>query len=134
MNRLSWNALSLIAVGSGIGGALRALLVSLVSARAGSGFPVGVLLVNVIGSFVFGLVVRSGVSGAGLSAEARLFLTTGLCGGFTTFSAFSMDVVSGFESGRAMMTAVYVFLSVALSASALWVGMLVAVTYGLGER
>jgi fluoride exporter len=123
---LSLRTLTLVGLGSGIGGVLRALLIASASTRASTDFPVGVLLVNVLGSFVFGVAVHYGVSTSAMSDDTRRFLTTGLCGGFTTFSAFSMDVVGGVSAGRQTMVAVYILLSVVLSAAALWGGMLAA--------
>jgi fluoride exporter len=123
---LSWRAVSLVALGSGIGGGLRAVLLAITAARTTSTFPIGVLLVNVLGSFVFGVAVRYGTESSALPDDTRRFLTAGVCGGFTTFSAFSMDVVSGIEQGRSGTVAVYVALSVLLSAGAVWAGMLTA--------
>jgi fluoride exporter len=122
----SWRAVSLVALGSGVGGGLRAVLLAATATRTSTTFPIGVLLVNVIGSFVFGVAVRYGVERGALTDDARRFLTAGVCGGFTTFSAFAMDVVSGIEQGRTGTVALYAALSVLLSAGALWAGMLTA--------
>ena len=119
-----WRAVLLVAFGSAVGGALRMLLVSFTNARVpAESFPLGVLLVNVIGSFVFGVAIRYGVGSGAMSDSTRLLLTTGLCGGFTTFSAFSMDIVEGLESGRSSMVTMYVFLSLVLGVGAMLMGM-----------
>ncbi len=119
-----WRAVLLVAFGSAVGGALRMLLVSFTNARVpAESFPLGVLLVNVIGSFVFGVAIRYGVGSGAMSDSTRLLLTTGLCGGFTTFSAFSMDIVEGLESGRSSMVTTYVFLSLVLGVGAMLMGM-----------
>lgn len=113
----------LVAAGSAIGGVLRMLLVSATNSRITDTFPVGVLLVNVLGCFVFGVAVRYGVQSGAMSDTTRVMLTTGLCGGFTTFSAFSMDIVKGLETGRMTMITTYVMLSLVLCVGAMLLGM-----------
>jgi fluoride exporter len=119
-----WRLMAVVAGGSAVGGALRMLLVAFTQARMPAAtFPLGVLLVNVIGCFVFGIAVRFGVQSGALSDTTRTLLTTGLCGGFTTFSAFSMDIVEGLEQGRTTMVTTYVFLSLVLGVCAMLAGM-----------
>ena len=113
----------LVALGGGVGSALRAMLVWGTAARIGTSFPLGVLLVNVIGCFVFGVAIRYGVGSAAMSDSTRLMITTGLCGGFTTFSAFSMDILEGLEQGRTVMITTYVCLSLILGVLAMLLGM-----------
>jgi fluoride exporter len=119
----SLTSVLLVAAGSAVGGVLRMLLVSFADTRITDSFPLGVLLVNVIGCFVFGVAVRYGVQSGGMSDTARVMLTTGLCGGFTTFSAFSMDIVTGLERGRMTMITSYVMLSLVLCVGAMLLGM-----------
>ena len=119
----SLTSVLLVAGGSAVGGVLRMLLVSFTDTRITNSFPLGVLLVNVIGCFVFGVAVRYGVQSGGMSDTARVMLTTGLCGGFTTFSAFSMDIVTGLERGRMTMITSYVMLSLVLCVGAMLLGM-----------
>lgn len=115
----------LIVAGGGAIGAGCRHLVNVAALRLfGAGFPVATLAVNVIGSLLMGLLVgwfalRAGGGGQNL----RLFLATGVLGGFTTFSAFSLDVVLLWERGAAGTAAVYVALSVALSVGALLAGL-----------
>ncbi len=113
----------LVALGGGVGSALRAMLVWGTAARVGTSFPLSVLLVNVIGCFVFGLAVRYGVQSNAMSDSTRLLITAGLCGGFTTFSAFGMDIVEGLENGRTTMVTTYVVASIALGVGAMLVGI-----------
>ncbi len=120
---LTMRNLLLVAVGGGVGSALRAMLVWGTAARIGTSFPLGVLLVNVIGCFVFGVAIRYGVGSAAMSDSTRLMITTGLCGGFTTFSAFSMDILEGLEQGRTVMITTYVCLSLILGVLAMLLGM-----------
>ena len=83
----------IVFLGAGIGGALRHG-VNAGSARLwGYGFPFGTLIVNVAGSFLMGLLAGYFAFRPGIGQHARLFLTTGILGGFTTFSAFSLDTV-----------------------------------------
>ncbi len=119
----SLRGVMIVAFGSAIGGALRAILVSVTATRVTASFPLGVLLVNVIGSFVFGVAIRYGVQTGSMSDSTRMLITTGLCGGFTTFSAFSMDIVDGLEQGRSTMVTTYVLASLVLGVGALLFGM-----------
>ncbi len=115
-----------VALGGAIGASLRHL-VNLASLRLmGPNFPWGTITVNVIGSFAMGLFVEMLVRKMGGSQELRLFVATGLLGGFTTFSAFSLDVASLWDRGAATMTFAYVAGSVVLSIAALFAGLAIA--------
>ncbi len=125
-----WRAVLAVAGGSAVGGVLRLLLVSFASTKVTAAFPIGVLAVNVIGSFVFGVAIRYGLQGGGISETTRLLITTGLCGGFTTFSAFSMDIVDGLERGRSSMVTTYILASLMLGVGALLAGLAVGRALG----
>ena len=113
----------IVFLGAGIGGALRHG-VNVVSARLfGFGFPYGTLIVNVVGSFLMGLLAGYFAFRPGLSQHARLFLTTGILGGFTTFSAFSLDTALLVERHAYGLAAGYAVGSVAASVSALFFGL-----------
>jgi fluoride exporter len=105
-----------IAVGSAIGGVARFWLGVAVAQFAGSAFPYGTLLINIIGSFViayFGtMTMPDGPRPA--SALVRLFVMVGLCGGFTTFSAFSLQTIELLRDGENTSAALYIAGSVAL--------------------
>ena len=119
------NAFLLVFLGAGIGGALRHG-VNLGCARlCGTAFPWGTLTVNVVGSFVIGALAGWLAFKAehGWSQPLRLFLTTGVLGGFTTFSAFSLDAVLLWERGQGGLAAVYVAASVAASIAGLVAGL-----------
>lgn len=112
----------------GIGGAIGAILrfgIGLAVIRfAGSSFPLGVLSVNVIGSFLMGLcVVYLGTRGL---THLTPLLMTGVLGGFTTFSAFSLEAFTLFERGAIGQAALYVGASVVLSIAALVAGVMMA--------
>ena len=119
----------IVFLGGGIGAALRHG-VNLGFARAfGTAFPYATMFENVTGSLVMGLVIgwfahRSGMGG-GLPQHWQLFLTTGVLGGYTTFSAFSLDAAVLYERGAIGPAALYVLLSVALSIAGLFAGMAV---------
>lgn len=114
----------IVFLGAGIGGALRHG-VNVWAARAfGYGFPFGTLIVNVLGSFLMGVLVGFFAYRAGLVPQhARLFLTTGLLGGFTTFSAFSLDAALLFERHSYSMAMTYILGSVCASLVALFLGL-----------
>lgn len=118
-------ALLLVIAGGGIGAGLRHG-VNLGAARwLGTEFPWGTLTVNVVGSFLIGVLAAwFAFRGDSYATQSlRLFLTTGILGGFTTFSAFSLDFALLFERGDAMLAAIYVVASVALSLVAIFAGL-----------
>ncbi|MFV0473183.1 MAG: fluoride efflux transporter CrcB [Pikeienuella sp.] len=114
----------------GMGGALGAMLRHLSGVAAlrimGAGFPWGTLFVNVVGSFLMGLAAVLILGRFGHSPHAAGLVMTGFLGGFTTFSAFSLDVFRLLETGRAGAAALYVGGSVALSIGALFIGFMIA--------
>lgn len=113
-------AFLLVFLGAGLGGAARHA-VNLGCARwLGAGFPWGTASVNLLGSFTMGLIVGwLALRSEGWSQHARLLLTTGVLGGFTTFSAFSLDAVLLWERGDGLSAAGYVAATVAGSILAL---------------
>ncbi len=115
----------LVFVGAGLGGALRHR-VNLTCARwCGLEFPWGTLAINILGSTLMGLAAGwfAFKAGESWSQHARLFATTGILGGFTTFSAFSLDAVLLWERGDMGAAAGYVAGSVALSIAGLFLGL-----------
>ena len=116
---------ALVFIGAGLGGALRHG-VNLASLRwPGLTFPFGTMAINIVGSGMMGLVVGwfAFRAGEGTPHGLRLFLATGVLGGFTTFSAFSLDAMLLWERGETMLAASYVVGSVVLSLAALTGGM-----------
>lgn len=113
----------LVFIGSGIGGALRHG-VNLAALRLfGSGFPMGTLFVNIAGSLIMGLLAEYWALKSGLPQPLRLFLTTGILGGFTTFSTFSLDTALLWERGEPGTAAGYTIASVVLSVGGLFAGL-----------
>lgn len=113
----------IVFLGAGIGGALRHG-VNVGAARLfGFGFPFGTLIVNIAGSFIMGALAGYFVFRPGIGQHFRLFLTTGVLGGFTTFSAFSLDTALLVERHAYASAAGYVVGSVFASLVALFVGL-----------
>ena len=121
------NATLLVFLGAGIGGALRHGVNVLTARILGSGFPWGTLTVNVIGGFAMGVLAGwlALKAGEGWTQSVRLFFATGILGGFTTFSAFSLDAVLLWERGQGGAAITYVLASVALSIAGLLAGLFV---------
>jgi fluoride exporter len=114
---------AIVFLGAGAGGAMRHG-VNLAAARLfGSGFPFGTLIVNLLGSFAMGLLAGHFAHRTGLPQHLRLFLVTGVLGGFTTFSAFSLDAVLLMERNAKLAAAIYVAGSVIASIAALIAGL-----------
>ncbi|WP_028969912.1 fluoride efflux transporter CrcB [Sphingomonas sp. URHD0057] len=113
----------IVFIGAGIGGAMRHG-VNVASARLfGYGFPSGTLIVNIAGSFLMGLLAGYFAFRPGVGQHMRLFLTTGILGGFTTFSAFSLDAALMVERHSYGIAAGYMIGSVAASVLALFLGL-----------
>ena len=115
----------IVFVGAGIGGALRHGVNVDAARLLGYGFPFGTFIVNVLGSFAMGLLAGFFVYRAGIPQHMRLFLTTGILGGFTTFSSFSLDAALLIERNSWGMAAGYVVGSVAAAIAALFFGLAV---------
>ncbi|WP_438748920.1 fluoride efflux transporter CrcB [Pararhizobium sp. O133] len=113
----------LVAAGGALGSVLR-YLVGLWTLRSfGPSFPWGTLTVNITGSFFIGVLAEAIARKFGASADMRVFLITGFLGGYTTFSAFSLDAITLVERGEAVTAAIYVGSSVVLSAIAVIAGL-----------
>ncbi len=114
--------LLLIALGGAAGSVLRYLIGGRVQHFAPHGFPLGTLVVNVLGCFLIGIFIRQFMH-VQTHNYVRALLIVGFCGGFTTFSAFSMETVGLIEGGEYPRALSYVLLSVALSLTATFAGM-----------
>ncbi len=120
------NGILLIALGGAIGATGRHL-VGVATLRAfGPGFPWGTLTVNILGSFLMGVLIEILALKFNASNELRLFLATGILGGFTTFSAFSLDMALMIERKQMLVAGAYAGVSVGLSVAALFAGLAVA--------
>ena len=114
----------IVFVGAGLGGMARhGVNVTALRLLGGHGFPFGTFTINVVGSFLMGVVVEYFAFRSGLPQHARLFLTTGILGGFTTFSAFSLETAVLIERGQILSAGLYATGSVILSVGGLFLGM-----------
>jgi CrcB protein len=113
----------IVFLGAGIGGALRHGINVVAVKLFGFGFPFGTLIVNIIGSFAMGLLAGYFAFRPGIGQHMRLFLTTGILGGFTTFSAFSLDTALLVERHAYAAAAGYVVGSVFAGLVALFIGL-----------
>lgn len=118
-----------VAIGSALGGVARHWCSGVAARWLGEAFPWGTLLINTLGSFVIGCFFAiAGPDGRfAAPVSARLFVMTGICGGYTTFSAFSLQSLSLLRSGAWFRGGAYVVASVALCLAAVWIG------YALGR-
>ncbi|NTF32164.1 fluoride efflux transporter CrcB [Rhizobium skierniewicense] len=115
--------IALVAVGGAIGSVAR-YLVGVWSVRlAGPNFPWGTMTVNIVGAFLIGLMVEVVARRFDASAEIRVFIVTGVLGGFTTWSSFTLDAVTLFERGDVGQAALYLAGSLTLSFTAIFAGL-----------
>ena len=112
-----------VAAGGAIGATARYFVMVLAGRVLGFGFPWGTLAVNVVGSFLLGALVDIMALKWSVGPEMRAFLVVGVMGAFTTFSAFSLDVVTHAQRGEWAVTGIYVVASVTLSVGGFLLGM-----------
>jgi len=121
--------LFIIGLGGFLGSVFRYIIVKSVNEKAPSLFPYGTLTVNVVGSFLLGIVYMIAMRKMGLSENAKLFLGVGFCGGFTTFSAFAMENFSLIDQKMMGTSLLYISLSVVVGilafAAGVWVSRFV---------
>jgi len=117
----------IVFLGGGLGAALRHGTNLVVTRALGTAFPFATLIENGLGSFIMGVLAAyfAFKGGSELSQHWRLFFTTGVLGGYTTFSTFSLDTALLYERGELGLALVYVIASVGLAISGLFVGMLI---------
>jgi CrcB protein len=125
--RLTKNPHVCVAAGSVAGGVARYLVALLLA--TGTGFPWATLFVNVTGSFIIGCYATLSGSGGRIpaSVQQRLFVMTGFCGGYTTFSAFSLETLLLFRAGMGRTAMIYVGVSALAWLAAVWLGHTMAV-------
>ncbi|MDX3775132.1 fluoride efflux transporter CrcB [Chromatiaceae bacterium AAb-1] len=112
-----------IAVGGAVGSCLRYALTELMTNLLGKAFPFGTLLVNILGSFVLGLLYAMISSGAVAAFPWRPLIAVGLLGAFTTFSTFSLDTLLLLQQGEWLKAAANIVLNVLLCLTFAWFGM-----------
>lgn len=128
--QVNWIFILAVALGGALGSVMR-YLVGIGAGRAfGTDFPWGTLIINITGSFAMGLFAGLFATRWNLPQATRIFLTVGICGGYTTFSTFSLDAFYLIERGELAATAAYMIGSAVLSVGALVAAMHLVRTMG----
>lgn len=127
---------AVVAAGGAIGSLLRAFADLAIVAVAGADFPWGTLFVNVAGSFAIGFYAALAVSGGRwrVGTHQRNFVMTGICGGYTTFSVFSLHTLRLWQAGDPAAAAFNVGVSIAGWLAAVWLGYALAARIGRGKK
>lgn len=113
-----------VALGGGIGACLR-YLIGLIPLKEPFVFPVKTLVINLLGCFVIGLVASLAVKNSSLSSKLVLFIKTGFCGGFTTFSTFALETETLIKTGQSELAILYVALSVVAGVGLAFAGQVI---------
>lgn len=119
------NRILIVGIGGFLGAALRYVISGATSKFFGD-FPLGTLIVNVVGGLLIGFIMEAGTSSWPISANMRIFLTTGILGGLTTFSTFSYETISFVSEGEYLMGALNAGLNLFLALFACWGGRTIA--------
>lgn len=113
----------LVFIGGGLGSMLRYAINLICARNMGAGFPWATFIINITGSTIMGLIAGYLIFKGDASHPWRIFLMTGILGGYTTFSAFSLDTVLLYERGEIGLALAYVLGSVALAIAGLFAGL-----------
>src|SRR5258706_5530683 len=119
-----YRSLLLVAIGSCIGGVSRFLCQQFVQKHFPSSIPLGTLSVNIIGCFIIGVIYGLANKNDILSPELRMFIATGFCGGYTTFSSFAYENISLIQEGEFYYMGLYILLSLVIGFAAVYAGIL----------
>ncbi len=115
--------LNCIIVGAGgAAGAMLRYLIGLIPLNRSGSFPVNTFLINIIGSFAIGVIAALALRNDKIDPKLILFLKTGICGGFTTFSSFALETGDLISGGNTAMAAVYAVLSMVMGVAAVFAG------------
>jgi CrcB protein len=120
---MQWGVVLTVALGGALGSVLRYLVAGAVQPAWWPGFPFGIFVVNISGGLAMGLITALAALKLNLAPEMRAFLTTGVLGGYTTFSTFSLDSAMLMERGAYAQAGIYVVASTVLSIAALFAGL-----------
>jgi CrcB protein len=113
----------LVGVGGFLGSVFRYLVTILLARQFTTSFPLGTLTVNIVGCFLIGILFALSEKGNLLTPEWRIFLTTGFCGGFTTFSTFSYESIRLLQDGEILYLSLNVIVSVVIGFASTYLGM-----------
>jgi CrcB protein len=116
----------LVMLGGAVGAVSRFLIGTIVSRFYAAVFPLGTFIINVTGSFLIGVLMVLFLNRPAINANWRLFLVTGILGGYTTFSSFEWETLAAMRGGASSIALAYIFLSVALGLVAAWLGALLS--------
>lgn len=114
----------LVGIGGFVGSVFR-YLIGLLPIETGGGFPIKTLAINTIGSFLISAIVILASKGKALDPQAALFLKTGICGGFTTFSTFALESADLMKNGQPTAALLYILLSVLFGVSAIFAAQII---------
>jgi CrcB protein len=123
---IEWNMLLAVLAGGGAGSVLRYVMAGLVQQWTSDDFPFGTLVVNLIGSLLLGFIVQIAETKTGPGPWMKVFLTVGLCGGFTTFSTFSLESFRMLQDGSYLLALGNIAGSLVLCLIGIWAGMVLA--------
>ncbi|HEX4810252.1 MAG TPA: fluoride efflux transporter CrcB, partial [Bryobacteraceae bacterium] len=115
-----------VMLGGAIGAVARFIVGTLVARLYSATFPLGTFVINITGSFLIGLLMTAFLNRPSVPANWRLFLVTGILGGYTTFSSFEWEALTTLRTGAAAIAFLYVGLSVVLGLGGAWLGLMVA--------
>jgi CrcB protein len=115
-----------VMLGGGVGAVARFIVGSFVSRLYSGSFPAGTFLINVTGSFLIGVLMTLFLNRPGFHSNWRLFLVTGILGGYTTFSSFEWEALTTLRNGAEAISFLYMGSSVAAGLAAAWAGFFVA--------
>ena len=115
----------LVAIGSGFGGALRFWISSLTQKFLPAYFPFGTLTVNLLGSFILGVLIFGFDDKELLSSSLKLVLAVGFCGGFTTFSTFSFETFNLIKNAEFLLAGLNILLNLVLTLAGVYIGYLI---------
>jgi CrcB protein len=122
----SWITWAAVAAGGALGSLLRFWLTAVIGARTGSAWPFHTLVINVLGSFAIGWFATWTAERVPVPADWRVFVMVGVCGGFTTFSSFSLQTLDLARGGAPGLAAAYVAASLVLCLLGVWAGFALA--------
>ncbi|MBW7571471.1 fluoride efflux transporter CrcB [Caproiciproducens faecalis] len=122
---MKWDKILIVGLGGSLGAMLR-YMISDATAKYLGNFPLGTLIVNVLGGFLIGFIMEISEGSWPVPAHVRIFLTTGIMGGLTTFSTFSYETVSMLSDGKYLLGGANAGLNLCLALAACWAGKAVA--------